>query len=362
MPFHVCAGSSRLGVAAAGPLAAVRLPQGPRRGVHIPGRAAGGFRPHSRQGQLCPLGTLPGLLPGMFFTFMVTRSLRIKTVIQKEPFCPLSACTLATGAETFAAISPKLRTARGAGTGVLGREPPKSASVYLRSPRGRFTYTGEERFSLFRQKDGLTTPLSHVFTHPSALRRGGARPLLEASVRGSRGHRLAGSLLSASRSFRFSRGVSQSALHVALLGALPPLSPSCHPPPPRAFPPPSWGRCPDHSPGASPRLALLLSRNTPPPSPPPLATGGGRGLPLPFRLPCLLLVLFLRVRSGLFEENGPLLTLAGSGRDPVSPHGPVRDLEGRACGEASRDDFATLRDWPPTDWRHLPASGGRAGP
>lgn len=123
MPFHVCAGSSRLGVAAAGPLAAVRLPQGPRRGVHIPGRAAGGFRPHSRQGQLCPLGTPPGLLPGMFFTFMVTRSLRIKTVIQKEPFCPLSACTLATGAETFAAISPKLRTARGAGTGVLGRDP-----------------------------------------------------------------------------------------------------------------------------------------------------------------------------------------------------------------------------------------------
>lgn len=123
MPFHVCAGSSRLGVAAAGPLAAVRLPQGPRRGVHIPGRAAGGFRPHSRQGQLCPLGTPPGLLPGMFFTFMMTRSLRIKTVIQKEPFCPLSACTLATGAETFAAISPKLRTARGAGTGCWGETP-----------------------------------------------------------------------------------------------------------------------------------------------------------------------------------------------------------------------------------------------
>lgn len=212
MPFHVCAGSSRLGVAAAGPLAAVRLPQGPRRGVHIPGRAAGGFRPHSRQGQLCPLGTPSRLATRNVFHFYGDSVPKDKDSHPKGALLPLVCMHASDRSGNVRGHQPQTQNSPWSRNGGAGERPSKSASVYLRSPRGRFTYTGEERFSLFRQKDGLTTPLSRLFTHPSALRRGGARPLLEASVRGSRGHRLAGSLLSASRSFRFSRGVSQSAL------------------------------------------------------------------------------------------------------------------------------------------------------
>lgn len=65
-------------------------------------------RAHACQRQLLTPGIFPRLLPGMFFTFMATWSLRVETVIQKENFLPSIVHILVTRALKFIVFKPKL--------------------------------------------------------------------------------------------------------------------------------------------------------------------------------------------------------------------------------------------------------------
>lgn len=131
MPFHVCAGSSRLGVAAAGPLAAVRLPQGPRRGVHIPGRAVPAPFP-SRA--VVSSGHPSRLATRNVFHFYGDSVPKDKDSHPKGALLPLVCMHASDRSGNVRGHQPQTQNSPWSRNGGAGERPPKSARVYWRSP------------------------------------------------------------------------------------------------------------------------------------------------------------------------------------------------------------------------------------